>query len=265
MNLLLRFAMVIAFLPIAISRSDSVIEYEWTGDPIPVDLSVGAERRITVKGADELRIGIPPNLHDKFTAQSINDSSWWKSDTPIDSARVIIGVIPTGEFVVTEVTATEDATPLPRSRHQHPRRPPPRQIPPLASTHQTGYAALTRWTIQQLYSPDRLRRPLTGVTEDTVSKKPMKLFRCGPSVPSACGGSVEATAVAVWRAQNHYVTAVHLENTTDVPIVLDPRDLRGRWRTAAFVHSRLMPAEHPRSTTTLVLISDMPPAEAVME
>ena len=113
MNLPLRFAMVIAFLPIAISRSDSVIEYEWTGDPIPVKLSVGAERRITVKGAEELRIGIPPNLHDKFTAQSINDSSWWKSDIPIDSARVIIGVIPTGEFVVTEVTATEKVTPLP--------------------------------------------------------------------------------------------------------------------------------------------------------
>ena len=264
MNLPLRFAMVIAFLPIAISRSDSVIEYEWTGDPIPVKLSVGAERRITVKGADELRIGIPPNLHDKFTAQSINDSSWWKSDTPIDSARVIIGVIPTGEFVVTEVTATEDAAPLPNLVISIPdvhTAPNTTTGPP----HKTGYAALTRWTIQQLYSPDRLRRPLTGVTEDTVSKKPMKLFRCGPSVPSACGGSVEATAVAVWRAQNHYVTAVHLENMTDVPIVLDPRDLRGRWRTAAFVHSRLMPAEHPRSTTTLVLISDMPPTEAVME
>ena len=264
MKLRLRFAMVIAFLPIAICRSDSVIEYEWTGDPIPVDLSVGVERRIIVKGADELRIGIPPNLHDQFTAQSINDSSWWKSDTPIDSVRVIIGVIPTGEFVVTEVTAVEDASPLPNLVIRIPDGHTSRNASP-AATNQTGFAALTRWTIQQLYSPDRLRRPLTGVTEDSVSKKPMKLFRCGPSVPSACGGSVEATAVAVWRAQNHYVTAVHLENTTDVPIVLDPRDLRGRWRTAAFVHSRLMPAEHPRSTTTLVLISDMPPAEAVME
>ena len=264
MNLLFRVAMVIAFLPIAVTRSDSAIEYEWTGDPIPVHLSVGAERRIIVEGADELRIGIPPNLHDKFTAQSIKDSSWWKSDTPIDSARVIIGVIPTGEFVVTEVTATEKVTPLPDIVIRIPNATTATNAPP-TSTNQSGFAALTRWTIQQLYSPDRLRRPLTGVTEDTVNKKPMKLFRCGPSVPSACGGSVEATAVAVWRAQNHYVTAVHLENTTDVPIVLDPRDLRGRWRTAAFVHSRLMPAEHPRSTTTLVLISDMPPAEAVME
>ena len=264
MNLPFRYAMVIAILPIAISRSDSVIEYEWTGDPIPVDLSVGAERRIIVKGADELRIGIPPGLHGKFTAQSINESSWWKSDTPIDSARVIIGVIPTGEYVVTEVSATEDASPLPNLVITIPDgRTSPNTTP--GPSLQTGYAALTRWTIQQLYSPARLRRPLAGVTEDSVNKKPMKLFRCGPSVPSACGGSVEATPVAAWRTQNHYVTAVNLENTTDVPIVLDPRDIRGRWRTAAFVHSRLMPAKHPRSSTTLVLISDMPPAEAVME
>ena len=264
MKNLLRFAMVIAVLPIAISRSDSVIEYEWSGDPIPVDLLVGKERRITVKGADELRIGIPPSLYEIFTAQSIKESTWWRSDTPIESARVIIGVIPTGEFVVAEVTAAEGTAP-----------PPDLVItikpPALTSAttqgrlRQTGYAELTRWTIQQLYSPERLRQPLAGVTEDSVSNKPMKLFRCGPSVPSACGGSVESTAVAVWRSQNHYVLAVHLENTTDVPIVLDPRDLRGRWRTAAFVHSRLMPAPHPHSTTILVLISDLPPAEAVME
>ena len=113
MKYLLRFAMVIAVLPIAISRSDSVIEYEWTGDPIPVDLLVGTERRITVKGADELRIGIPPNLYEIFTAQSIKESTWWSSDTPIESARVIIGVIPTGEFVVAEVTAAEGTAPPP--------------------------------------------------------------------------------------------------------------------------------------------------------
>ena len=178
-NLPLRFAMVIAFLPIAISRSDSVIEYEWTGDPIPVDLSVGVERRITVKGADELRIGIPPNLHDKFTAQSIKDSSWWKSDTPIDSVRVIIGVIPTGEFVVTEVTASGKVTPLPDIVIRIPNAITTTNAPS-APTNQSGFAALTRWTIQQLYSPDRLRRPLTGVTEDTVNKKPMKLFSLRP-------------------------------------------------------------------------------------
>ena len=259
----IQFVIAIAFLPIAISSGDSVIEHEWTGDSIPVELSVGAERRITVKGADELRIGIPPNLHDKFTAQSINDSSWWKSDTPIDSVRVIIGVIPSGEYVVTEVTAVEDASSLPSLVITIPDR---RTAPsPPSTSNRPGFAELTRWTIQQLYSPDRLRQPLAGVTEDSVSKNPMNLFRCGPTAPSACGGSVEATAVAVWRTQSHYITALHLENMTDVPIVLDPRDIRGRWRTAAFVHSRLMPAEHRGSTTTLVLISDMPPTKAVME
>ena len=184
MNLPFRYAMVIAILPIAISRSDSVIEYEWTGDPIPVDLSVGAERRIIVKGADELRIGIPPGLHGKFTAQSINESSWWKSNTPIDSARVIIGVIPTGEYVVTEVSATEDASPLPNLVITIPDgRTSPNTTP--GPSLQTGYAALTRWTIQQLYSPARLRRPLAGVngrfgeqeTHETVSLRPVRAVR----------------------------------------------------------------------------------------
>ena len=93
----------------------------------------------------------------------------------------------------------------------------------------------------------------------------MKLFRCGPSVPSACGGSVEATAVAVCARKTITSRRCILKTPPTCRSCWIREILRGRWRTAAFVHSRLMPAEHPRSTTTLVLISDMPPAEAVME
>jgi Protein of unknown function (DUF3438). len=43
-------------------------------------------------------------------------------------------------------------------------------------------------------------------------------------------------------ALTRYVTAVKLANLTREPVLLDPRDLRGRWLTATFQHARLFPA-----------------------
>jgi hypothetical protein len=88
-----------------------------------------------------------------------------------------------------------------------------------------------------------------GIVRVPVNQAPMDLVR---------GGQVEAIPVAVWRAGLHTVTAVRLRNTSLHPVVLDPRELRGPWLTAAFQHNRLLPAGSEADTTAVYLIAERP-------
>ena len=233
---------------------------EWNGDPILIRLSTGFERRVIVRGATGISIGIPdtatPNLH----AQSIGDSFWLTANAPIDSARIILKIHPAGTTVVAEVRSMPD---IPAPGNLFIAIPPDQPAAESLIEKRPGFASLTRWAVQQLYSPERLKNSLPGVTRHSVDPDPVNLFRCGPNPPTSCGGAVEATPLAGWRTPTHYVTAIRLQNTIEKPIVLDPRELRGRWRTATFVHSRLRPAGQQGSSTILVTISDRPAQEAL--
>ena len=54
------------------------------------------------------------------------------------------------------------------------------------------------------------------------------------------------------------VTAVKLKNLTAGELILDPRNLRGRWQTATFQHNLLLPQGSLRDTTAAYLISTAP-------
>ena len=234
---------------------------EWKGDPILIQLSTGFERRVIVRGATGISIGIPDTATQYLHVQSIGDSFWLTANAPIDSpARIILKIHPDGSTVVAEVSSIPDfpppgnlfiAIPTDQSAAESPieKRP--------------GFASLTRWAVQQLYSPERLKKTLPGVTRHSINPDPVNLFRCGPNLPTSCGGAVEATPLAGWRTPTHYVTAIRLKNTIEKPIVLDPRELRGSWRTATFVHSRLRSAGQQGSSTILITISDRPAQEAL--
>ena len=233
---------------------------EWNGDPILIRLSTGFERRVIVRGATGISIGIPDAATAHLQAQSIGDSFWLTATAPIDSARIILKIHPAGATVVAEVRSMPEIPP-PANLFIVIQAARPAAESPIEK--RPGFASLTRWAVQQLYSPERLKTALPGVTLHSVVADPVNLFRCGPNPPASCGGAVEATPQAGWRTPTHYVTAIRLRNTIDKPVVLDPRELRGRWRTATFVHSRLRPAGQQGSSTILITISDRPAQEAL--
>ena len=251
----------LALMPL-LALGQEVVRHDWQGEPIRIQVPIGADRRIVVEGAEELRIGVPSELDGAFQAQSIGNSTWWQATVPLDREQILISAHPFPELIIAEVTALPETPPLPNLVI---RIPEPSESPAVTHRAPPGFAKLTRWAIQQLYSPARLRTNLPSVTQTTLSSDPINLFRCGPVSPSACGGAVQATPIAAWRTETHFVTAVHLENRTPESIVLDPRDLRGRWRTAAFVNSRLAPTGHHHAATILVLISDESPAAALQQ
>ncbi|MCY1562414.1 integrating conjugative element protein [compost metagenome] len=67
--------------------------------------------------------------------------------------------------------------------------------------------------------------------------------------------AVRLSALAAWRLEDHWVTAVKLVNTRGEWLDLDPRELQGDLLTATFQHNRLGPRGTPEDTTVVYLIT----------
>src|SRR3546814_14956845 len=65
---------------------------------------------------------------------------------------------------------------------------------------------------------------------------------------------VHARALAAWRLEDQWVTAVSLTNTSARWLDLDPRALQGNFVAATFQHPHLGPAGTPSDTTVLYLV-----------
>ncbi|MBE1183340.1 DUF3438 family protein, partial [Escherichia coli] len=66
---------------------------------------------------------------------------------------------------------------------------------------------------------------------------------------------VKATALAAWRIEDHWVTAVRVTNVSSAWVDLDPRTLQGNILTATFQHPALGPQGRPEDTTVVYLVT----------
>jgi integrating conjugative element protein (TIGR03749 family) len=64
-----------------------------------------------------------------------------------------------------------------------------------------------------------------------------------------------AEALAAWRLEDQWVTAVRLTNTSARWVGLDPRALQGDFVAATFQHPDLGPAGDPQDTTVVYLVT----------
>ena len=231
----------------------SEVMYYWPQVPIEIDLSVGAEQRITIPEAESLRIGIPQPVKRKLNVEIIGNHIWLTAKEPIANARLVLIADPIGRVVI-ELRAQEN--------EQFSQ---PIVIQSKAESNQGttggaryGFVTLTRWAVQQLYAPKRLLNELPGLQRLAVDSTPWRIFRCANRIPTVCAGAVIAIPIASWQSLNHYITAIRITNTLARQVTLDPRELSGNWRSAAFVHSRLHANGHPGDSTALVVISDYP-------
>lgn len=107
---------------------------------------------------------------------------------------------------------------------------------------------LTRFAAQNLYAPLRTVEPLPGVMRVNL-RRDMDLGTLMPTLP------VRALALASWRLEDQWVTAVRLTNTGAGWVTLDPRVLQGDFLTATFQHEALGPRGTPEDTTVLYLVT----------
>ena len=226
----------------------------YTGDPLPVLLPVGKERRIEIKGAQEVRVGLSGALKEHLHAESAGPHVWLTARKALPPQRVYLKT-ETGLLVLKVRTDPQAPTePLGISVDLEGSG----SSPAFSPNRPPGYVALMRYAIQALYAPDHREAPVAGIRQVLIDERPVALFRCRATYPSACGGAVESVPHAAWKALPYYVTAVTVRNRLPESLTLDPRDIRGRFAASTIVHPRLEASGSARDTTTVVLVSKVP-------
>ena len=226
----------------------------YVGDPLPVLLPVGQERRIEIEGAREIRIGLSASLKKRLAVESAGPHVWLTAREALPPQRVYLETETELLVLVVRTDPQAPAGPLSiavgRGGSPGPAAEPSGKPP--------GFVALMRHAVQALYAPDSREAPVHGIRQAPVGEQPVSMFRCRGAYPSACGDAVEIVPHAAWEARPYHVTALTVRNRLPEPLALDPRDIRGRFLASTIVHPRLEAAGGARDTTTVVLISRVP-------
>ena len=226
----------------------------YSGDPLPVLLPVGEERRIKIKGAQEVRVGLSRALKERLHAESAGPHVWLTAQNAFPPKRVYLE---TGIGLLVLKVRTDPGAPTePLEITIDPRA--SESSPSSSSDKPPSYVALMRYAIQTLYAPDHRETLVSGIRQVLINERPVALFRCRATYPSACGNAVESVPHAAWEALPYYVTAVTVRNRLPESLMLDPRDIRGRFAASTIVHPRLDASGSVRDMTTVVLISHVP-------
>ena len=226
---------------------------QWQKTPIAIVLSVGEERMVHFRAP--VSVGIPATLESILRTQTVNGTVYWMAQVAFGSTRVMVREIEGGQtylFDLSAATNGEDLAAIVVFVDEITE--PENRLGKTAEGARHGYVSLTRYAAQQLYAPMRLLSSVPGIVRVPVQQHSVAL------VP---GNGVEAKPLVAWRAGHLYVTAIKLTNRLAKAQILDPRTLRGAWLSAAFQHSRLLPAGSDADTTAVYLVSAQPFAEAL--
>ena len=245
----------VIFVMMGIS-STSVFAVErlfWDKVPLRITLPVGKERLVTFPA--EVRVGMPGSISSKLRTQSNQGTIYWKASEAFDTQRIEVREVQSNRIYLIDLKASIKAnsvTPIKVIFKEDREDTEDKKSPDSSSkiTKKTGYIELTRYAAQQLYAPARLLKASTHIHRVSIARH--------TTTHLIHGEQVEATPVASWQSGSLYVTAVELKNISNHYINLDPRHLRGEWRTATFQHIRIHPSGSESDTTSVYLISDRP-------
>ena len=237
-----------------ISSSNAVEVLHWERLPLRVSLVVGEERVVFVDR--NVRVGIPDEASDHLRVQSAGGAIYLRASAPIEVARLQLQDAETGALTLVDVTAVPaaaGASPLEpiriidETRGDHASNADSytgdsiRTATPVA-------VVLTRYAAQSLYAALRTLEPVHGIVS-------VPLRASLPVDTLLPGLAVRARALAAWRLEDHWVTAVRLTHTAKGWLTLDPRALQGDFVAATFQHPTLGPAGESTDTTVAYLVT----------
>ncbi|MFC4250363.1 TIGR03749 family integrating conjugative element protein [Sinimarinibacterium flocculans] len=229
----------------------------WERLPLPVTLVVGQERTVFVDR--DVRVGLPAGVGDRLRVQSAGGAVYLRASAPIPTTRVQLQDVESGALILVDVTAVPgsgDGMPLEPVRIVDANTTTKRygddtSAPegPSAQRRETPIpVVLTRYAAQNLYAPLRTVEPVTGIGRVNLHRD-LALNSLLPTLP------VHARALAAWRLEDFWVTAVLLTNTSSRWLDLDPRAAQGDFVTATFQHPDLGPAGGYTDTTVVYLVT----------
>ncbi len=238
----------------------------WERLPLAVPLVVGQERIVFIDR--NVRVGVPASVADRLRVQSAGGAVYLRASEPIEPTRLQLQDADSGALILLDIAAqpaTDGGPALEPVRivegDTSPRRygqqqadnseaaDPSTQDATQPSRRETPVAVvLTRYAAQNLYAPLRTVEPVAGIMRVNL-RRDLSLDTLLPTQP------VRATALAAWRLEDQWVTAVRLTHADSGWVTLDPRALQGDFLTATFQHDTLGPHGTPEDTTTLYLVT----------
>lgn len=238
----------------------------WQRLPLAVPLVVGQERVVFIDR--NVRIGVPANAGEHLRVQSAGGALYLRATDALPPTRLQLQDVNSGALILLDVDAqsakpgepplepvrivmeypslmrdetTADTTQNTDDAQKHAAAQTARQDTPVA-------VVLTRYAAQNLYAPLRTVEPVAGIARVNV-RRDLAVANLLPTLP------VRARALAAWRLNDHWVTAVQLTNTSHRAIDLDPRLLQGNFIAAAFQHPHVGPAGQSTDTTVVYLVT----------
>ncbi|MGR0116411.1 TIGR03749 family integrating conjugative element protein [Ralstonia pseudosolanacearum] len=238
----------------------------WARLPLAVPLAVDQERVVFIDR--NVRVGVPPSIADRLRVQSAGGAVYLRASGPIPPTRLQLQDVESGALILLDVAAepakdgqaarepvriVEDDTAATRygSKGNTPAGEDGASAPsdkPVTSRETPVPVVLTRYAAQNLYAPLRTVEPVSGVGRANL-RRGLALDTLLPTLP------VRARALAAWRLDDHWVTAIQLTNTGARWVDLDPRALQGDFVAATFQHPSLGPSGQSTDTTVLYLIT----------
>lgn len=244
----IRGAVLMAVLGLA-PQSQAVEILRWERLPLSVPLQVGQERVVFVDR--RVRVGVPAAVGERLRVQSAGGALYLRASEALGPTRLQVQDVDSGALLLLDVVASAAAAgeaPLEPLRivseeaattgETEPSPPWPTPVP----------VVLTRYAAQMLYAPLRTVEPLPGVARVGL-REDLPLQTLLPALP------VQARALAAWRLDDHWVSAVRLSNQSTRWLDLDPRALQGAFVAATFQHATLGPAGEATDTTVVYLVT----------
>lgn len=220
---------------------------KWQRLPLAVSLAIGHERVIFIDR--NIRVGVPASVGNRLRVQSAGGAIYLLANAPIESTRLQLQDADNGTLILIDITAAPGEAPLESVRIVETDTP----AKPLKATNTPARetpipVVLTRYAAQILYAPLRTVEPVKGISRGNLPPD-LALESLLPTLP------VDTRALAAWRLEDHWVTAVQLTNTSTRWIDLDPRALQGDFIAATFQHPNLGPKGDSLDTTVVYLVT----------
>lgn len=255
------FAFIAALAP----DSHAVEILRWERMPLAVPLLVGQERVVFVDR--NVRVGVPATVGERLRVQSAGGAIYLRANEAIEPTRLQLQDADTGALILLDIAATpakEGQAALEPVRIMEAQAPdkhygassdvrdaadPPIVDRPPGKPRETPVAVvLTRYAAQSLYAPLRTVESVNGIGRVNL-RRDLVLDTLFPTLP------IQPKALAAWRLEDQWVTAVRLTNTSTRWLDLDPRALQGDFVAATFQHPSLGPAGISSDTTVLYLVT----------
>ncbi|MCQ9617377.1 TIGR03749 family integrating conjugative element protein [Paenalcaligenes niemegkensis] len=237
----------------------------WERLPLVVPLVVGQERIVFIDR--NVRVGVPASVGERLRVQSAGGAVYLRANESIEPSRLQLQDADTGELILLDIAAqpANDGEPALEPVRIVKGSSTPQRYGQQAAGDDTGEqtapatatavrretpvpVVLTRHAAQNLYAPLRTMEAVPGIMRVNL-RGDLNLDTLLPTVP------VRAVALASWRLEDQWVTAVRLTNTSSGWLNLDPRALQGDFLTAAFQHPTLGPHGTPEDTTVVYLVT----------